>query len=559
MSSTDNKSEKSDINKKLDKSYAEDSALIDLIDIEEDTDLSYTEENISDKKIKDKKLKHSNKKTKHKKNTISDFKLLLAVTLPIIAVIIIAIISGHIYFSNRWYIDTVLNGTSVEGMKIENSISSFKKIYDDYSLTIKGRSDMSVTISKDDIDLVVKSDDCIKEAFEKQHEKFYLFAFLEPQNLEAAPEIEYSEEKFKNILENCELIKGSENKPIIAPVDAGAEFSDEKGYFVVRPEIEGNTLDKDEFYEIAKEALSLLIEEVNLDDANAFPNLFAAPDVKKEGSGLQEICDAYNKTVVHWFNWKMAEGHTVSLTPQDVMNWYDMDTSYNLTLNEQRVKDWVEKFCLKYKTVGKTRDFKNHAGNMVKVTGGDYGWQLNYDKTVKQVLDVLKTDNSENIKAYIENSSDENKEKLVSNFDAIYIRKGAVFDTNKDYSTTNYSEISISEQKVFVYKDGQLAYTANCITGLPIPARETTKGCWYVKERLRNKTLVGEDYRTPVSYWVRITWSGIGYHDATWQNWSAWSPERYKSVGSHGCVNLSMTDVAKIYDLVNVGDPVFVY
>lgn len=567
----------------------EDSALIDLINVEnnkytnsndDSQSIHKSKKNNGDNGSKNKNEAKNNKSrvtknakngTKHSKNNPQKSKpvpkaipknLILIVTGIVVLLLLIAILSGHIYFRNRWYINTTINNTNVESEKLSDTLSYFDKTYNDYSLTLNGRQDMKDVIAKDDIDLKIESNDCIKEAFDKQHSQFYLFALLQPQKLEAKPAITYSDEKLNSILENSLLVKGDKDHPIISPKNANAEFSNEKGYFAVRPEVEGNTINKDTLATVTKDALAHTITEVNLDDSKEYPNMFAAPEIKAKGSGLQETCDAYNNVAIHWINWKMTDDITVSLTPQDIAAWYDMDDNYKLTLNNKKVETWTEQFCLKYKTVGKTRDFKNHAGNIIKVSGGDYGWQMDYQKTVDQIMNILNADNNEKIKVYLKENNETNKAALTSNLDAIYLHKGAKFDPanpTNDYSLTNYSEISIAEQMVYVYRDGKLAHTAHCITGLPTAERQTSKGCWYVKERLRNKTLVGPGYQTPVSYWVRITWSGIGYHDATWQNWGGWNPSRYKSVGSHGCINLSMSDVSKIYELVRVGDPVFIY
>ena len=64
------------------------------------------------------------------------------------------------------------------------------------------------------------------------------------------------------------------------------------------------------------------------------------------------------------------------------------------------------------------------------------------------------------------------------------------------------------------------------VTGEPIPAKETPTGVYALKETTMHEVLVGEivpetgepEYRTPVDYWMRITWSGVGFHDATWQS-----------------------------------------
>lgn len=63
---------------------------------------------------------------------------------------------------------------------------------------------------------------------------------------------------------------------------------------------------------------------------------------------------------------------------------------------------WVEKFCLKYKTVGKTRKFKSHTGEVLEVSGGDYGWQIDYSQTVDQVYKALTENNTQSdVDAYV--------------------------------------------------------------------------------------------------------------------------------------------------------------
>ena len=73
--------------------------------------------------------------------------------------------------------------------------------------------------------------------------------------------------------------------------------------------------------------------------------------------------------------------------------------------------------------------------------------------------------------------------------------------------------------------DGAVALETDVVTGYPTPEKETPAGVYNILEIQRNKTLVGEidpdtgepEYETPVSFWMRVTWSGIGFHDATWQ------------------------------------------
>ena len=85
------------------------------------------------------------------------------------------------------------------------------------------------------------------------------------------------------------------------------------------------------------------------------------------------------------------------------------------------------------------------------------------------------------------------------------------------------------------------------------------------KEKALNATLIGDtdpstgqpSYRTPVDYWMRITWEGVGFHDAKWQ--PAFGGELYRAVGSHGCVNMPVDKAAALYDLIQEGVPVIIH
>ena len=64
-------------------------------------------------------------------------------------------------------------------------------------------------------------------------------------------------------------------------------------------------------------------------------------------------------------------------------------------------------------------------------------------------------------------------------------------------------------------------------------------------------------YETLVKYWMRVTYSGVGFHDATWQ--SSFGGNVYTYRGSHGCINMSYSDAGKLYELIQVGDPVIMH
>jgi lipoprotein-anchoring transpeptidase ErfK/SrfK len=132
-------------------------------------------------------------------------------------------------------------------------------------------------------------------------------------------------------------------------------------------------------------------------------------------------------------------------------------------------------------------------------------------------------------------------------------------DPIRDYDEKNFAEVDLGEQQVYIFRDGKLAFQCNCISGRPTGKRKTRPGTFFIKEKQYYRVLKGDDYETPVNYWVRISYSGVGFHAAPWQGWGSWSPTYYIYGGSHGCINLSTTNAKTVYELVQSGEAVFMH
>ena len=80
----------------------------------------------------------------------------------------------------------------------------------------------------------------------------------------------------------------------------------------------------------------------------------------------------------------------------------------------------------------------------------------------------------------------------------------------------------------------------------------------YVSGQLPIDPATGEpEYVSHVDYWMRVTWGGVGFHDATWQ--PGFGGELYKTYGSHGCINMSYSSIQTLYPMVEVGTPIVIH
>lgn len=468
----------------------------------------------------------------------------------------------RIYYHSRWYPNTWIGDRDVSGMKIEESSDLMNYVYGNFQLNINGRDNGSLTITQNQIGYTVDIKDSVQKAFDEQHKSFRPFSFRKKKEVTLALNAAFHKDALKEILQNSVLHRGSGTYRIVKPQDARVVFSEEKQYLVVKKEVTGNTLNMDNFYSAVEEALLTGHEKLDLTDGEKHPDVYKKPSLTAGTPELTEKAKACNAVCLRWLEWNIDKNVTETVEPKRIYSWCSY-SSGKVTFRKNSIRNWVEKLCLKYKTVGMTRTFKNHAGKEIKVAGGDYGWAFNYESMVKQVMNVLERKMDSDLQAaYMENPGKEQRKALTITKKPKYDSTAFQFDyDNKenDWDKKNFTEISLQAQKVYVWRKGKVVFSCRCITGRPVPERQTRTGAYFIKEHQPHRVLKGDDYETPVDNWVRIMWTGTGFHAAPWQPWSVWSKTLYKSRGSHGCINLSYEDSVKIYKLTKYREMVFIY
>ena len=172
----------------------------------------------------------------------------------------------------------------------------------------------------------------------------------------------------------------------------------------------------------------------------------------------------------------------------------------------------------------------------VKVDGGIYGWLTDRPKTREVLVAALEKNEPVTVKA-------------------VY-RQDAVSRKIDDIGKT-YIEVDLARQKLWYYNNGIMELQTNVVTGNPNLGNGTPTGTDRIWSRERDRYLTGETYRSKVSYWAPINWSGIGLHDASWR--SSFGGNIYRSGGSHGCINIPPAVMKNLYPKTFTGMPVIVY
>lgn len=206
---------------------------------------------------------------------------------------------------------------------------------------------------------------------------------------------------------------------------------------------------------------------------------------------------------------------------------YDIDYSF-LTNAVYEVSKTVD-------TTYESIDFKAKKDGNIKVKGGTYGPIMHNKKEIEFLKGKLKAGES------------------VSDRVPVWKCKPLEDGKNPD----DYIEVDISSQHVWHYAGGELCCESDCVTGDAKKKRDTPTGAYYVTEKIPGKYLTGEDYKTWVDRWMRLTNSGIGLHDAGWKK--KFGGNIYKGNGSHGCINLPKKYAYSLYDEIDVGILVVVH
>lgn len=492
---------------------------------------------------------------------LKDFKITkqTKICLSLVIAIIMLLFIIIILYSDKFYPNTTIGGIDVSNMTLSQAKEAVQTDLKNHVLVINGRNNAKYELRGTDIDLTANYEKQVENCFKKTHGIFSFYKIVSGEDFDVNFDVSYNKEAFKDNLSHSFLITGDQYT-ITAPENAHVEYDKKTQSGKIVKEKQGNQLNQEKFYNYVEKSIRQLKTKINLDKAN----VYLKPKYTQNDSAVIKELNQYNNYLYRWIRYDMTEKHYETITPKDIKDWLVINNDATVSIDQEKMSQWVEKFCLKYKTVGKTRKFKSHTGEVLEVSGGDYGWQIDYSQTVDQVYKALSKKNSKSdVDAYIKNKNKTNKKKLIKELEPIYKNKGYKMNFDNpvnDYNTQTYSEVDISEQMVYVFQNGQVVYSAKCVTGLPSdPSRATKTGCWYIKDKKLEYTLTGADYTTPTKYWVRITWTGTGYHYMNRSDWSKWSPDLYKTRGSHGCINLQLEDVKNIYNLVSMKDMVFIH
>lgn len=434
----------------------------------------------------------------------------------------------YAYSASHFPQNTTINGIDCSGLTKEETVTKLSDQWNKKSLEVKEGDQVMGTLSGFDFTYDI----------EKQVDEIMEPGILQPQLKKAVKSREPLKVQMNVKEATPTFLKQVEG---LGFLDATYTTETKNAYvdksntdFKIVKEVYGDNIDKDRF---TKEMLKNIADgqfEVEYKKSD----YYAVPTILSDSEKLvaeQEYCKKY---LVQKITYQFHTGE-VAITPAELDSMLTVSDKGDVSVNKKGVEAYVNKMANERDTVGRARNFTTSGGSTITVSGGNYGYLIDRGGETTALI------------ADLEKGKDVTREPK-------YSRRPYVSGANEIGSS--YIEVTISGQKLWLYKDGKQVLSTSIVTGNVARGKGTPTGIYSISYLDRDTVLRGPDwdgstYESPVSYWMPFN-GGIGFHDATWR--SQFGGDIYSSNGSHGCVNMPPNAAATLFNNIRSGFPVVV-
>jgi hypothetical protein len=403
-----------------------------------------------------------------------------------------------------------INDRKVTNLTPQEVIADFENETAHRAITING-----ITKSFKECGLYDSMDNQIEE-----YNPYYWFNyFLIPQHIVRIPHLELDHNSFNSFIEN---VYNQLNTNVVSE-DAYIDFVD--GKYVVIAEKYGTQIDKHKFKLSVLDNLQQSCYNMDITDCYILPQITTGNLIDK----VEKINHQLDTTI----NLQFSEEYIITIPQEIILRTYTLDG-----IDFTSIQEYIETLK-QYNTKGTTRTFKTSYNTEIKVKPFDntiFGWEID--------IDAL----SEKIYKHIHNAES-------GVIEVPFISKG--FSFGKSDIGNSYIEISIDNQRMWLYKNGKCIVDTPIVTGNVSANMNTPKGLFQILQMSKDYTMKGSYGTSDCSYFMRLTWTGIAIHDATWRYY--FGGNIYKTNGSHGCINTPFANAEKIFNNIYKGLPVIVY
>lgn len=455
-------------------------------------------------------------------------KTALIVTIIVLAALISAYVGISLYFENRFWPNTTIGSVDVSQMTADEAAPLLDDQAGDYAIRIQGQG-LDFTVKAHDIALSQDSRQIAQTAIDRQNGWLWPLEVFSYHNASDALDVSFNTTSLSAIVQSA---VDKVNATATAPTNATLTYSADADSFQVSPEIAGTLLDVAAINQLAASAIGSIASSLEITTDQC-----VQPSVLSTDQQLAAQRDSANKLIGGRLSIQLDGNPTYELGADQIAQWVHASGT-TASIDQEALAAWANDFEASFNTVGAARTYTRADGKVVMVSGGTFGWSTDSDGLANIVIDTVNNGMKNSVNLNVYQSAD-------------------VYAGTSNIDWKAYVDVDLSEQYARYYDaSGAMAWESAIVSGKP--STPTPTGVYMVNSKASPSTLVGEDYRTKVSYWMPFVGNAIGLHDANWQY--SFGGSRYRmGYGSHGCVNLPVGAAGELYSMVSVGTAVIVH
>ena len=299
-------------------------------------------------------------------------------------IVLLLVLTGGAYGYGVWYFTghflpgSMVNGFNCSYMTVDESEALLSKKAGAGVLAIETRNNGQESITAQQVGLSYASDGSIKKLMRDQDRFIWFLAFNQEQIYTVSSAIQYDEQEMQAAISGLKCMQTGQD-----PVDAHIDEQNDK--FVIIPEEEGNALDPEKTSQAV--ILAFVTGQTSLDlEAEG---CYKEPAVRQDDEMLIRNCEQINKLtdVVITYDF---DDRTETVDKEVIRDWLKKNKKGDYTLDKKQVSAYVSELAEKYDTVGQERTFHTYDGREITLNEGTYGWEINQEAEVKELISLIK-------------------------------------------------------------------------------------------------------------------------------------------------------------------------
>ena len=179
------------------------------------------------------------------------------------------------------------------------------------------------------------------------------------------------------------------------PTDAHIRYSKKKQKYVLVKQVSGNQIDENRLLSYVEETLDkdfeteLLTSDVKMElneEVYRQPDIEESGEMKQKVKKLNSLLRKYRSTTVSY----LFGEETQVLDSDTISSWLQIKNS-GISIDKDAAADYISNMANKYNTIYVPRTFHTSLGTDVTVSDNEYGYRIDQDAELTQLLEDLKS------------------------------------------------------------------------------------------------------------------------------------------------------------------------